>query len=772
MLVGLTGSGMAVNGISMKLQFAAKGTGTCTAPTGTYADVTTSTVVAYNNNATPADGAAATSNANDPTSSNTIRKQTYEEANNFTNSQLGIASGEDGMWDFSLIDLDMPASTTYCLRMVVSDNTAFTTYSQYPEITSAANYIDRSVDATGVNHQGTSPTTVFTSDLVGYTFYVDSTFQGVYRKTTDGGVTWGSTVIFDTQTDVINVAVWYDQWTPGDSSGTNIHIMTADTGNDDVWYTRLDTATDTLTTPVSANNNTAQAGALTSGGTFASITKGTNGILYIGVVDNLDVYAVECSATCTTATNWIEQASVMPFLVVDGSVTLLPLASGNIMAISWNRSEDDLESSVYNDTTNTWASIVDIDITHAENTTYIAGYGATLNRTTNDIYLTAVEDATTLGTDDDVVMYTYSAGTWTQNTDILTNSARGVLDAKIAFDENTDDLYAIYSARTTAATATTGTIYYKISTDGGATWGGEQGPVSIASTDLYGGRVNISSDERIYLTYMDNATDDLLGVTIADLVPTVPPYTEPSFVQSEINASTTSQTATSVTLGSAVTAGNLIVVAVSLWNTNSDAVVSSVTDNKGNTYQLAVDDPVGQNGGVEPLAIYYAYNVAGGSSFQVTVNTAGAASFVTVAATEYAGIATINPLDKTAATNALGGAASTAGDSGATATTTTDYELVFGACNHLDADTTATAGTNFTMREFNNDNSNSETLYTEDRFVTTKGTYNATMTFAANRQWRCGVATFKAADSPPNSDQLMRHGGYFNNSGAKHKFIF
>lgn len=56
------------NAQNFKLQFAQK-SGTCdTAFSGeTYADVTSSTVIAYNDNATPADGTALTANANDPT---------------------------------------------------------------------------------------------------------------------------------------------------------------------------------------------------------------------------------------------------------------------------------------------------------------------------------------------------------------------------------------------------------------------------------------------------------------------------------------------------------------------------------------------------------------------------------------------------------------------------------------------------------------------------------------------------------------------------------
>lgn len=138
-LVAVAGNDIALNGQAFKLQYAAKGAGTCAAPGSTYADVGTTGAISYANNTTPADGATLTANANDPTAvSGTVRNQTYEEANNFTNSVAAIAAGENGKWDFALVNNSAPSATTYCFRALKSDGTVLTTYSQYPEITTAA----------------------------------------------------------------------------------------------------------------------------------------------------------------------------------------------------------------------------------------------------------------------------------------------------------------------------------------------------------------------------------------------------------------------------------------------------------------------------------------------------------------------------------------------------------------------------------------------------------------------------------------------------------
>ncbi len=129
-----------LSGQDFKLQFAAQ-SGTCdTAFVGeTYADVTAATVIAYNNNATPADGATLIANASDPThGADTIVNQTYEELNNFTNSVAAIPAAQDGKWDFSLKDNGATANTAYCLRAVKSDGTVINTYTVIPQITTAA----------------------------------------------------------------------------------------------------------------------------------------------------------------------------------------------------------------------------------------------------------------------------------------------------------------------------------------------------------------------------------------------------------------------------------------------------------------------------------------------------------------------------------------------------------------------------------------------------------------------------------------------------------
>jgi hypothetical protein len=147
-LLRVDGNDLLTNGQTFKLQFSQQ-SGTCdTAFSGeTYADVTAATLIAYRNNATPADEAALTANANDPIDGGrTIVNQSYQELNNSSNSQASILNGQDGKWDFALYDNGAPSNTAYCFRILKSDGTALSTYTMIPQITTAAGGGALSVD--------------------------------------------------------------------------------------------------------------------------------------------------------------------------------------------------------------------------------------------------------------------------------------------------------------------------------------------------------------------------------------------------------------------------------------------------------------------------------------------------------------------------------------------------------------------------------------------------------------------------------------------------
>ncbi|MDA3824163.1 MAG: lamin tail domain-containing protein [Bacteroidales bacterium] len=144
-----------ISGESFKLQFAGKGSGTCAAPLegvpAVYTDVTAATIIAFNDNITPADDIALAANDEDPQhGAVTTANQTYEELNNFTNSVSAISVNETGQWDFALKENGVTAGTAYCFRMVKADGSLLNSYDTYPEIILSAPVYINEVYASGV----------------------------------------------------------------------------------------------------------------------------------------------------------------------------------------------------------------------------------------------------------------------------------------------------------------------------------------------------------------------------------------------------------------------------------------------------------------------------------------------------------------------------------------------------------------------------------------------------------------------------------------------
>lgn len=135
---------LASSGETFKLQYAAVGTDSvCDVNFDgeSYSDVSTTGDIKYDTTNSPADDATLTANGSDPThGSDTVTAQTYNEANNFTNSVATITANRDGLWDFALVvDSGAPASSLYCFRVFsTTDSSILDSYVVIPEITTAA----------------------------------------------------------------------------------------------------------------------------------------------------------------------------------------------------------------------------------------------------------------------------------------------------------------------------------------------------------------------------------------------------------------------------------------------------------------------------------------------------------------------------------------------------------------------------------------------------------------------------------------------------------
>ncbi len=222
-------------------------------------------------------------------------------------------------------------------------------------------------------------------------------------------------------------------------------------------------------------------------------------------------------------------------------------------------------------------------------------------------------------------------------------------------------------------------------------------------------------------------------------VPSSTPTGGPRFVQSALGYVGSLVSSQSATFASPVASGDLIVVLASTFNFDNSSVVSSVTDNVGNVYVKAVEDPSPPTGAEEPLSVWYAANARGGSNLTVTLAVTNPGS-ISLAIHEYAGVTASSGVDRVQHASGTGSVAS----SGMTASTTQANELLVGATTFLDiATVNASAGTGYTLRQSQPSNQCCNALFTEDALAGPPGPYAATFTFAQPVSYRAVVVAFR-----------------------------
>jgi len=187
---------------------------------------------------------------------------------------------------------------------------------------------------------------------------------------------------------------------------------------------------------------------------------------------------------------------------------------------------------------------------------------------------------------------------------------------------------------------------------------------------------------------------------------------------------------TTLAFPSSNAAGNWIGVAVRAGGTNQ---VITITDTRGNLYRKAVQFNATLDN--VTLAIFYAENIGGGANtIQVSDSQSGT---LRLSILEYAGVATTNSLDVTAAAQGT-----SAAPASGNAATTGNGELLIGVVMTADFVSVA-AGSGYTLRDVLPANPSAK-LAVEDRVQTTAGSAAATASLGAATNWGAVLASFRA----------------------------
>ena len=363
-----------------------------------------------------------------------------------------------------------------------------------------------------------SPQVVFINDTRGYAFYSDTTGSGQISiaHTNNSGTTWGLLGQFPKACGGSNEvwsapAVWYDWWTPGDTTGTKIHVASTGDAGDDLCYIYLDTNGDTQRSGGWIETTAAGAWVEAADGT-PSITKATDGELYVLHVSSNTPDGFQVFNSSNGGDTWATTSVTGTYDNLDRG-QLLPLDNGDIILIHQDASTNTMQSKVRYASNNSWdTAYATADSNWAESTTYDHQWAATLNKNTGDVYLAGTNAVAAATGDLRVIKYTSSTRTW----GALTNPVDNIVMTQVApaIDLNTGNIAVLFANGSAGATMH---VYVKNSSDDGATWN-TVAQLSSTGDDIKYLGTNMMSDERLYAIWYNDDLNDLLGNTIEDLI--------------------------------------------------------------------------------------------------------------------------------------------------------------------------------------------------------------------------------------------------------------
>lgn len=365
----------------------------------------------------------------------------------------------------------------------------------------------------------------WTSPTVGYVIFIDSFSNINYRKTEDGGATWAASQRIETGT-VLCYDCWADWQTAGDA-GTKIHIVFIESDDNIIYYTSLDTSTDTVASDVAIE-------ACRGSGVFklyegwlynlCSITKTRGGNLAVAIryedsvaTNWFSFYTSPDGTTWTSKTNPWESAPADRILLFPANLA----DNQDLWGVYWDASSDFISLKTFDNSANSWSET--LFEAAVESTVFYQMDGQV--RLSDGHLIFACWNAYNVGTADLAVWDINGAGSITPKANVITNTAEYAL-ASVLINQANDDIYVAYAGGTDFTSLVK--AFYKKSVDGGGSWGGETALQANAEDDerwISCGAVKEAWGGKFQPVWFNDDLDDLFtntdnGISIASLAPT------------------------------------------------------------------------------------------------------------------------------------------------------------------------------------------------------------------------------------------------------------
>ena len=325
----------------------------------------------------------------------------------------------------------------------------------------------------------------WTSPTVGYVVYLNATYDLVYRKTADGGATWGAAqvVVAAASCDAAAYDCWADWQTDGDA-GTKIHIAYMSLDTEEVRYVYLDTSGDSVGGDdlIETCQGTATFYSAVVGFYYEtlSITKTRGGNLAVAFrYRDTDSVNFDSFYTSPDAATWTSKTS--PLEGIRGDFILLfpgnEADNQDVWAAYWDGSADEISLKTFDDSGNSWSE-QSISGSMVESASY-KQWGGAIRLSDGHLILAAWSECDT-ATADLKVWDINGAGSITAKTNIITDTSEYFVCA-VFINQDNDDIYVSYVGGTAAYSLTK--CFYQLSQDGGANWDGQTAMQADAEDD-------------------------------------------------------------------------------------------------------------------------------------------------------------------------------------------------------------------------------------------------------------------------------------------------
>lgn len=354
--------------------------------------------------------------------------------------------------------------------------------------------IDSNVSVT-TNEHVQPRSLVWTNSGTGYAFFLDNANAYHYRKSTDGGGTWGTEVEIETSR-VFKQGIWYDGWTKG-IIGSTIHICSTISGAADIVYRTLDTTDDSLGAAQTVFDGASESPSENWNESCISVVKVRGGSIYAG--GWIDGNGENGFFASSNGSSWSSRTTVADGNEMD-MIQFLP-ASGpdanDCWSIYHDKSAGSISLKVYDSSANSWNETA---IGQVSNESTFFTFDSVVRNSDEHAILFAFNTINST-TGDGKLWDITGSNTVTEKTDVVTDVRTFLLS--IFLDQQSDDIYVSYSKGTTV-----GSVLYQKSTDGGDTWDGETA-MSVTSDDhrMSTGGTSIGNDGGRFQPFWFN--DDL-----------------------------------------------------------------------------------------------------------------------------------------------------------------------------------------------------------------------------------------------------------------------